>query len=156
MKQLCIALGVVVAALCIGCASNGGKSLHETTTTTPVTHPDGSLAYDSDGNPVMQSSNYVNEVKIRQNALAAASSVKDFTYGRTMSNGVLNASVGLSSASQDAKLDPEVVAAIAEGILRGLGVPASDFISKRHDLDKKGAPAPGPIEAGGDASSPAR
>lgn len=106
----------------VGCASNGGVNKIETSSKTVATNTDGTAVVDAKGNPAFNETNLVARVSVRQNALAATSAVRDFQYDRTNSP-LGDASIKLGSSDEDAKIDPELVKAIVQGLLDRLIAP---------------------------------
>lgn len=125
MRNHLVTFLALLIALCLsGCAMNGGHSKVKTATVTVALDVDGHAITDRKGNPVMNETNFYASVSMKQAAAAAASAIKDFTYGRTNSS-LGDASVSLSGATQDSKVDPELVTAITDSLMDRLVPDAS-------------------------------
>jgi hypothetical protein len=120
-------LFALVACLATGCAMNGGHSTVKTFSSTAALDADGHAILDKKGRPVMNETNFYARVAMKQAAVAAASAIKDFTYARTNSP-LGDAKVSLAGSTQDAKVDPELVSAVADSVTSRLvpGLPLKD------------------------------
>tara|TARA_R110000787_G_scaffold64419_2_gene145481 strand:- start:2247 stop:2666 length:420 start_codon:yes stop_codon:yes gene_type:complete len=125
---------VLLMAVVTGCATNGGGSKVKQTSLTAVLEPDGSVAMDSKGNPVYNTTNFYAKVSMKQLALAASNAIKDFHYNRTGS--VLgDTAVDLGSSGLDAKIDPELVKAISAGLVDAM-VGVTNPVPLRKNVEK--------------------
>lgn len=120
MKNYLNLLIVALAAtLAVACATNGGYSKIETEVSFVALDKKGEPIKDAAGDPVFNRTNTVAKVSMKQLAAASASAIKDFDYQRKDS--VLgDVKTSLGSSEKDAKLDPEVLRGLVEGVVDAL------------------------------------